>query len=145
MKKLNTVLTLLALFTLSFATFAEETYKIDPTHAQIGFAVTHLVISKVKGHFKEFDGSLTADDSGKLVKADATIKVASIDTGIKKRDDHLRSPDFFDAEKFPESRKLAQVDNLPTFAAFSGGALLNQVQTNKYEVLKTLVNEVASH
>ena len=50
-----------------------------------------------------------------------------------------------DAEKFPESRKLAQVDNLPTFAAFSGGALLNQVQTNKYEVLKTLVNEVASH
>ncbi|MDA9273659.1 thioredoxin, partial [Flavobacteriaceae bacterium] len=48
-------------------------------------------------------------------------------------------------EKFPESRKLAQVDNLPTFAAFSGGALLNQVQTNKYEVLKTLVNEVASH
>ena len=50
-----------------------------------------------------------------------------------------------DAEKFPESRKLAQVDNLPTFAAFSGGALLNQVQTNKYEVLKTLINEVASH
>lgn len=50
-----------------------------------------------------------------------------------------------DAEKFPESRKLAQVDNLPTFAAFSGGARLNQVQTNKYEVLKTLVNEVASH
>jgi thiol-disulfide isomerase/thioredoxin len=50
-----------------------------------------------------------------------------------------------DAEKFPESRKLAQVDNLPTFAAFSGGVLLNQVQTNKYEVLKTLVHEIASH
>ena len=50
-----------------------------------------------------------------------------------------------DAEKFPESRKLAQVDNLPTFAAFSNGSLLNQVQTNKYDVLKTLVNEVTSH
>lgn len=50
-----------------------------------------------------------------------------------------------DAEKFPESRKLAQVDNLPTFAAFSGGTLLNQVQTNKYDVLKTLVNEITSH
>jgi len=50
-----------------------------------------------------------------------------------------------DAEKFPESRKLAQVDNLPTFAAFAGGVLLNQVQTNKYEVLKTLVHEIASH
>lgn len=50
-----------------------------------------------------------------------------------------------DAEKFPESRKLANVDNLPTFAAFSGGKLLNQVQTNKFESLKELVNEVTSN
>ncbi len=48
-----------------------------------------------------------------------------------------------DAEKFPESRKLANVDNLPTFAAFSNGSLKSQVQTNKYDVLKTLINEVA--
>ena len=48
-----------------------------------------------------------------------------------------------DAEKFPESRKLANVNNLPTFAAFSNGALKNQVQTNKYDVLKDLINEVA--
>ncbi|THV58257.1 thioredoxin [Flagellimonas alvinocaridis] len=48
-----------------------------------------------------------------------------------------------DAEKFPESRKMANVDNLPTFAAFSNGTLKNQVQTNKYDVLKTLVHEVA--
>jgi len=48
-----------------------------------------------------------------------------------------------DAEKFPESRKLANVDNLPTFAAFSKGLLKNQVQTNKYDVLKDLINEVA--
>ncbi|GGG46386.1 thiol reductase thioredoxin [Croceivirga lutea] len=47
-----------------------------------------------------------------------------------------------DAEKFPESRKLATVDNLPTFAAFKSGSLKNQVQTNKYDVLKTLINEV---
>lgn len=50
-----------------------------------------------------------------------------------------------DAEKFPESRKLAQVNNLPTFAAFTNGTLLNQVQTNKYDVLKTLVHETASN
>ena len=50
-----------------------------------------------------------------------------------------------DAEKFPESRKLAQVDNLPTFAAFADGKLKNQVQTNKYDVLKGLINEVASN
>ncbi|MBO0593268.1 thioredoxin family protein [Cellulophaga sp. E16_2] len=50
-----------------------------------------------------------------------------------------------DAEKFPESRKLANVDNLPTFAAFSGGKLKNQVQTNKYEVLKDLIGEITSN
>ena len=50
-----------------------------------------------------------------------------------------------DAEKFPESRKMANVDNLPTFATFKGGAFVNQVQTNKFDVLKTLVDEIASH
>ncbi len=50
-----------------------------------------------------------------------------------------------DAEKFPESRKLATVDNLPTFATFKGGEFVNQVQTNKFEVLKDLVNEVTSN
>jgi len=47
-----------------------------------------------------------------------------------------------DAEKFPESRKLADVSNLPTFATFTDGKLVNQTQTNKFEVLKELVNEV---
>lgn len=50
-----------------------------------------------------------------------------------------------DAEKFPESRKLAKVDNLPTFATFKNGAFVNQVQTNKFELLKDLVNEVTSN
>jgi thiol-disulfide isomerase/thioredoxin len=50
-----------------------------------------------------------------------------------------------DAENFPESRKLAKVDNLPTFAAFKNGVLVNQVQTNKVEVLTNLVNEITSN
>ena len=50
-----------------------------------------------------------------------------------------------DAEKFPESRKLATVDNLPTFATFKNGAFVNQVQTNKFEVLKELVDEVTNN
>jgi thiol-disulfide isomerase/thioredoxin len=50
-----------------------------------------------------------------------------------------------DAEKFPNSRKLANVDNLPTFAAFTEGKLKNQVQTNKYDVLKNLINEITSN
>ena len=50
-----------------------------------------------------------------------------------------------DAENFPESRKLATVDNLPTFATFKNGSFVNQVQTNKFEVLKELVNEVTNN
>ncbi len=50
-----------------------------------------------------------------------------------------------DAEKFPNSRKLANVSNLPTFAAFKNGVLINQVQTNKEDLLKTLLNEVTSN
>ena len=50
-----------------------------------------------------------------------------------------------DAEKFPESRKLANVDNLPTFATFKNGTFINQTQTNKFDVLKDLVNEVTSN
>jgi len=50
-----------------------------------------------------------------------------------------------DAERFPESRKLATVDNLPTFATFKGGEFVNQVQTNKFEVLKDLVDEITSN
>lgn len=50
-----------------------------------------------------------------------------------------------DAEKFPNTRKLATVDNLPTFATFKEGVFVNQVQTNKFEILKDLVNEVTSN
>jgi thioredoxin len=50
-----------------------------------------------------------------------------------------------DAEKFPESRKMATVDNLPTFATFKNGSFINQVQTNKFDVLKELVDEVTNN
>ncbi len=80
---------------------ADETYVIDKSHAEIGFAVQHLVISKVKGKFNDFNGTLVLDDQGKFKSADAEVKVSSIDTGNSKRDDHLRSADFFDIEKYP--------------------------------------------
>ena len=94
---------LLVTFILGISTaWTEETYKVDVEHAEIGFAVSHLVISSVKGHFNEFKGSFVINDDGQIMKAEATIKAASIDTGIKKRDDHLRNADFFDAETYPE-------------------------------------------
>lgn len=81
---------------------ANETYAIDNAHASIGFSVSHLVISKVKGNFNDFSGTFVLDKNNRLTKADASIKTASIDTNIKKRDDHLRSADFFEVEKYPE-------------------------------------------
>ncbi len=81
----------------------EQTYSIDPTHSQIHFSIPHLVAFKVRGNFTEFTGSLVADaEKQQLVAAEATIKAASIDTHVDQRNDHLRSADFFDVEKFPE-------------------------------------------
>ena len=66
---------------------------------------------------------------------------------VKKLASELENITFViaDAEKFPESRQLATVDNLPTFATFKKGAFVNQIQTNKFDVLKDLVNEVTSN
>jgi polyisoprenoid-binding protein YceI len=77
-----------------------ETYSVDPAHTSLAFSVRHLGISNVRGHFGEFAGTIVLDQ-GAIKKADATMQVKSIDTGVKQRDDHLRSADFFDATKYP--------------------------------------------
>jgi polyisoprenoid-binding protein YceI len=82
---------------------ALDTYKIDPAHSSVNFSIEHMVVNTVHGRFRQFEGSITVDpDSGNALKgASGTIQAKSIDTDIEKRDNHLRSPDFFDADKFP--------------------------------------------
>ena len=87
---------------LSATVQANETYTIDNAHASIGFSISHLVISNVKGNFNDFSGTFVLDKHNRLTEANASIKSASIDTSVKKRDDHLRSADFFEVEKYPE-------------------------------------------
>src|SRR5438045_120849 len=90
------------LFSVSLisGSFAADTYNIDTNHSTLGFSVRHLVINNVHGKFNEFSGTVVVD--GKVIKeAKGTIQVSSIDTGIAKRDAHLRTPDFFDAQKYP--------------------------------------------
>ncbi|PJA77017.1 polyisoprenoid-binding protein [bacterium CG_4_9_14_3_um_filter_65_15] len=90
------------LVVMAGASLAAE-YSIDNTHSEIGFQVRHLAISKVNGKFASYAGSFNfAPDKPQEWTAEVTIDVASIDTDNTKRDDHLRSPDFFDAEKFPQ-------------------------------------------
>ena len=82
---------------------ALDTYKVDPAHSSVNFSIEHMVINTVHGRFRQFEGSIAVDpDSGNALKAaSGTIQAKSIDTDIEKRDNHLRSPDFFDVEKFP--------------------------------------------
>jgi polyisoprenoid-binding protein YceI len=79
-----------------------SSWRIDPAHSHVEFAVRHLMISSVKGAFGDVQGTVWVDDSDpRTVLADVAIQVASIDTRQGQRDAHLRSPDFFDAVKFP--------------------------------------------
>jgi len=76
------------------------TWAIDPSHSEVGFTVRHLM-TKVRGLFREFEGTVEVAEDPAKSKATATIQLASIDTGNQQRDDHLRSSDFLDIATFP--------------------------------------------
>jgi len=84
------------------AATAAGVWKIDTPHSDASFSIRHLMISNVKGHFPKVTGTIDYDGKDiKGLKIDAQIEVASIDTGDKNRDEHLKSVDFFDAAKYP--------------------------------------------
>lgn len=83
-------------------TMEYTTWKVDPAHSEIGFRVRHMMISTVSGSFEEFDATIeSADETFKDAKFSFSAPVASINTKNKDRDAHLKSDDFFNAEKYP--------------------------------------------
>ena len=81
----------------------ETKWAIDPSHSKVSFKVKHLMISNVIGHFGEFEGTaLTAGDDFSTAAINFSINAASVSTEIADRDAHLKSADFFDAEKYPK-------------------------------------------
>lgn len=92
------------------ATAFADNYEIDPMHSHVGFSVRHAMVSTVHGKFDKFSGTLEINDKRPeddkiVVEIDAT----SINTGVDKRDGHLKSPDFFDVAKFPKITFVSKI------------------------------------
>lgn len=111
------VLAMATILGMAFATFGRaEDFTVDPVHSRIGFSVTHLAISTVSGRFTNYTAHIVMDKGDvSSLSAEAAIQVASVDTSVDKRDEHLKSGDFFDAAKFPEIRfEGVKVEKDPT-------------------------------
>lgn len=105
MKSLRNLFLSFMLLLGSSALFAADELVLDKSHSEVGFSIKHLMISSVKGKFTDYDADIEFDQKTKEFKLfDATVKTASIDTGIEKRDNHLRSEDFFEVTKYPNMR-----------------------------------------
>ncbi|MEW5842950.1 MAG: YceI family protein [Bacteroidota bacterium] len=107
------------------STNAQTKWMIDKAHSKVQFSATHLIISEVTGEFKNFDGSIeTNGDDFSNAKVNFTIDVSSISTDNEQRDNHLKSDDFFNAQKFPKM----------TFV----GKSMQRVGDNKYKLVGDL-------
>ena len=90
------------IFSTADAWAETERYNVDLDHSIVGFSVAHMVVSKTTGRFTDYSGFIEMDPEARTVKAiEAVIQTASVNTNHAKRDTHLRTPDFFDVEKFP--------------------------------------------
>ncbi len=133
MKKMN----LIAAFLLvaGFAT-AQTTWKIDKNHSKVGFSVVHMVVSEVEGKFNDFDASvISKSDDFNGAEVEFSAKVASIDTDNEKRDGHLKSPDFFEAEKFTDIKFKGKLEK-------QGGKYVLKGQFTMKDVTKDVTFDV---
>jgi len=89
-------------------------YLVDPAHSKVGFEIAHLVISSVEGRFTDFEGTIDLTEKFENSQVTASANIKSIDTSMPKRDEHLKSADFFHAEKFPKMTfKSSKIEGSP--------------------------------
>ena len=87
--------------TLEIPGYVHGTWLIDPVHSDVSFTVRHMMVSKVRGRFHDVSGTICLEDDPRESTVMADIDMTSIDTGNTDRDDHIRSADFFEVERFP--------------------------------------------
>lgn len=123
MRRINLFLALI-LFAATSLT-AQTNWSVDKSHSKVGFSVSHLVITDVEGYFKDYDAKVTTNgDDFSTANIDFTVNTTSIFTDNEGRDKHLRSDDFFNAEKFPQM-------------TFKGKSMM-KVGNNKYKLVGDL-------
>lgn len=86
---------------LTLPSLSTGTWNIDPAHSVVGFSVRHLMVSKVRGSFKKFSGTIVVPEDASQSTVEVTVDMSSVDTGEEQRDNHLRSNDFFSVETYP--------------------------------------------
>lgn len=102
MKAFQSVIFSTIILASSFA-FAKA-YEVDPAHSSVMFKATHLKVSTIPGRFTDFSGTINIDEKDMTKSTvEFTVKVDSVNTAVAKRDDHLKSADFFDAKKYPNA------------------------------------------
>lgn len=130
---LNAVMVAASIFTISGTALADAkytagTYQLDTAHSKVGFEIPHLVISTVEGKFTQSEGSVELNDKFEKSKVKIVSDISSIDTGVVKRDDHLKSPEFFDAAKYPKmSFESLAISGSPESFMLSGDLKIKNV------------------
>lgn len=137
-------LSTLALLALAVSAFAADQYTIDPAHSSATFTVRHMMISTVPGRFSDISGTINYDEKD-ITKSsvEATIKTASISTDNQYRDKDLKSPNYFDVEKYPEitfkSTKIEKRgDQLVAIGDFTMHGVTKQIEL-PFEINKATV------
>ncbi len=94
----------MSVITSNITSIPTGTWNVDPAHSKVGFAVKHMGIATVRGEFAEFEGALEIGEDLASATVHGTVSAASVSTSETQRDEHLRSPDFFDTAAYPEIR-----------------------------------------
>lgn len=124
--KTTAILSLVAAFAQAETKIENGKFDIDSMHSKVGFEISHLVISSVEGTFKVFSGTIEIDPTFSKSQVNAEVEIGSVDTGVTKRDDHLKSADFFDQKKFPKMIfKSTSIEGTPDSFKLKGDLTLH--------------------